>query len=104
MENLPLPHMIGSALWFIAQLSVILFCLILLIKRPSLAAILMFCGMVLSLIFGSLGFLIFPLLGESDPESVLRTQGVLSILGSLAFMIFAIGLLLLVLRVIKTPS
>jgi len=95
MQDLPTYHLIAYVLSFLGYLIVLIGCIVLLIKKRSLATVLMFTGMILSVIFTVLGFFMNFIAAKSSPEELVRNQGVFSTMNALAYLLFGIGILLL---------
>ncbi|MEM7381593.1 MAG: hypothetical protein AAF361_10415 [Bacteroidota bacterium] len=98
-ENYLTIYGIGYVFGFLSQLAVLIACMILLIKKRSVAAVLMLIGSAATLILSILSA--FSGLLAGSPEDLVMYQGVTIILKELCYLLFAIGLLLLILQHIR---
>ncbi|MCW5516508.1 hypothetical protein [Muriicola sp. Z0-33] len=98
MQNLPAYHFIAPIVSFLGQLTVLIACIMLLIKQRSIAAGLMTAGMILSVIFTVFGFLVNIISANKSAEALIKNQGIISTLNSLSYLLFGIGLLFLALN------
>ena len=93
---------IGYGIALLAQLLVLTTCIILLIKQRSLAALLMFLGSLITLLLGAISAISNVILTRaSNPEMIVKYQWITYILREIGFLVFAIGLLMLILRYLK---
>ncbi|NAS13351.1 hypothetical protein [Poritiphilus flavus] len=90
---------IGYILGFLTQFAVLVACVILLFRRRSLAAILMLIGSLTTLMLSGLSA--FSGLLADSPQDLVLYQGITIILKELCYLIFAVGLLLLILQYIR---
>lgn len=90
---------IGYVFGFLSQIAVLVACLILVIRKRSVAAILMLTGSLATFILSILSA--FSGLLASSPEDLVMYQGVTIILKELCYLLFAIGLLLLIMQHIR---
>ncbi|MBT8184130.1 MAG: hypothetical protein KJN76_04775 [Eudoraea sp.] len=98
MQDLPALHLAAYIISFIGQLIVLIGCIVLFVKQRTLATALMLAGMLLSVVFGIMGFFMNFVAAGSSPEALLRNQGIFSTLNTLSYLLFGIGLLLLALK------
>ena len=98
MQDLPALHIAAYIISFLGHLVVFVGCILLLLKRRSLAALLMLVGISLSALFSVLGVLMTSLSASESPEAVIKTQGTFSILNTLSYLLFGLGLLLLAIK------
>ncbi|MEX0288653.1 MAG: hypothetical protein AB3N14_06045 [Flavobacteriaceae bacterium] len=101
MQDLPTLHIVSFIISFFGQLIVFVACVLLLIKQRSPAALLMLVGISLSALFSVLGLLMTSLSAQESPEAVIRTQGIFSILNTLSYLLFGLGLLLLAIKTVR---
>ena len=104
MENYEFIYLTSGAINAILQIIVVIACGLLLWKNRAIATVLMFSGSLLSIIFLGLSFVITALAANNSPESVVKTNAILSIVGHLPSLIFALGLLLFVIKQVKNQS
>ncbi|WP_411031024.1 hypothetical protein [Spongiimicrobium sp. 3-5] len=100
-ENIPVLLSVGSFLHAVGQLLLLVISVILFLKQKSFASILMLLGISFSVLFGIGGFVMLTLASKTGPEAILRIQGIFSIINGISHLVFAIGVLLLILTVIK---
>ena len=95
---------IGMFLSGLAQLLILIGCIIIVIKQRSLNSYILLMG-IISMILVSVGGIIWPLLASKEgPEKLIEVQGTLSILSGLAYLIFSFGVLLLATNLIGKDS
>ena len=98
MQELPTYHLVAYLFSFLGQLTVLIACIVMVIKHRSVATALMLTGMILSLVFNLLGFFMNIIAAKSSAEILLRNQGIFSTLNAVSYLLFGIGLLLLALK------
>ncbi|MEK6154349.1 hypothetical protein WIW50_13845 [Flavobacteriaceae bacterium 3-367] len=99
MNDLSIPYMIGYIVFGLGQLVVLTACFILFYKQRSAASVLMLLGSVLAVIVGILGVVLpIAIARTSDPEALVRTQGMISVVNGLVYILFATGLILLAIQ------
>ncbi|MDC6364992.1 MULTISPECIES: hypothetical protein [Flavobacteriaceae] len=91
----------GGVLNGIAQLIVLIACIVLVIKQKSGATILMLIAQILGLFFSIGGFAWTGLSAQLGPESVLYASKMTAVLSPIPHILFAIGLLLFVFHKVK---
>ena len=97
-------YIAASTLTFLGQFGVWIVCLLLLIKERSWASVLCFTGITLVLLGSVMGVLVRYLLARSGPEELVRYQGFINIANSLFYLVFAIGLIMLILKYMSLRS
>ena len=102
MSDLPNYHILAYIISVLGQLIVLIACIALIIKQRTLATALMLTGMLLTVIFGLVGFLTQIFTADQNPETLIRNQGIFSTLNTLSYLIFGIGLLLFALKWSRT--
>ncbi|RDY61295.1 hypothetical protein [Flagellimonas nanhaiensis] len=83
----------GGVLNGIAQLVVLIACIILVIKQKSGSTIMMLVAQILGIFVSVGGFTWTALSAQVDPESVLTASKTMALLGPLPHILFAIGLI-----------
>lgn len=92
---------LGSLLSTLAQLAVILGCIVLINKQKNSATILMLVASVLSFFF-AIGNIIWSMItAQYGTESILTWSKIAAVLGPLPYVLFAIGLLLYAVNHVK---
>lgn len=86
-------YMASGFLHGITHLVVIVACIVLVMKQKSAAAILMLIASVLTLLFSVLSIVWTQLAARSGAESLLQSNKILSIAGTIPYILFAVGLL-----------
>lgn len=95
-------YLVSSILTALAQLSILIICLFLLIKEKSWASIFLFTGSLLIALGSIMGTVGMAIVGSNgDPETLLQYQSITNILNAIFYVIFALGLILLVLKYIN---
>ncbi len=92
---------IGYAISALAQLVILTACIILLIKRRNLGSILLFLGCLGYGLVSIFGFVSNIVAARSGPEDLIKIQQLSFIAGSLSYLIFGIGLILVVLSYLR---
>ena len=92
-------YIIGNILVVLGQLGVWVVCLLLLLRERSWASILTFAGSSLVAVGGVAGLLIQTILARTaSPEVLINYQGIVYVMNSIFYLIFAIGLILTILK------
>lgn len=100
--NLPISFYAGYVLQALGLLILLAACIILVIKQKSLATIMMLLGTVLTIILSIGGILWNWFAARNDGAlGVIEAQGLQSLFGGLANLLFVIGLLLLAITYVK---
>ncbi|MGW9686572.1 hypothetical protein [Flagellimonas sp. 2504JD1-5] len=94
-------YALGSLLYGIANLLIIVACIFLVIKHKNIGAILMLIGSISILLFSILNMIWTQFAARDGSESLLQATKIMNIAGPLPNVLFAIGLLLLAVRYIK---
>ncbi|PWL38607.1 hypothetical protein DKG77_10130 [Flagellimonas aquimarina] len=105
MENNEYIHfIIGGLLHGISHLAVITACIIMLIKQKNSATILMLTASILTLLF-SVGSIIWNRIAAyNGAESLVQATKIISILGAIPYILFALGLLLFAVRHLRKST
>ncbi|WP_430966204.1 hypothetical protein [Spongiimicrobium sp. 2-473A-2-J] len=102
MSDLPIPYIIGYFVYGLGQLLVLIGCFILFFKQRSLASILMLLGSILSIILGIIGVVLPMVMARTGgPEAIVRSQGIISVVNGMVYIMFATGLILLAIKLVK---
>ena len=95
-------YMIGSVLTFLSQFSIWIVCLLLFIRERTWPGILLFTGSTLIIMGTTGGVLVQSLIaGTSGPEDLLKYQGYTYISNAVFYLVFAIGLVLFIVKYLK---
>ncbi|MCL6265632.1 hypothetical protein [Flagellimonas myxillae] len=92
---------LGSFLGALAQLAVIVGCIVLVGKRKNTATILMLVASIFSLFFMIGNMLWSVIAGQYGTEAILTWSKLAAVLGPLPYILFAIGLLLYAVNHVK---
>ena len=102
VESIVSYYIIGYVLTFFSQFSIWIVCLLLFIRERTWPSILLFAGSTLVIIGTTAGVLVQTLIARtSTPEDLLKYQGYTYIFNALFFLVFALGLVLFVLKYLK---
>ena len=101
MENYELLYLTTGLISTIFQLIVIVGCVLLLSKIKSLATVLMFVGSMLSLLFFGFSFLGTSFMARQGAERLVEGIAIMGVLGQIPHILFAMGLLLYVIKYVK---
>ena len=103
MDGVSTGSIIGAALFTIAQIIILIGCIIIAVKQKSKESYIMLLGIILMILVSLLGTdLIVSYTG--NPQKILDQQIKLSVLTGLANLIFGIGLILLAINSINKKS
>ncbi len=91
---------IGGVFLFISYLLLLIGSIIIFNKQKNKVSILLLLGIILMILFSSSSILV-PFLLRNSIEKIVATQGILRILSSISQFIFAIGIFLFSLKLIK---
>ena len=94
-------YALGSLLYGITNLLVIIACIVLVVKHKNIGTILMLIGSVSILLFSILNIVWTQLAARESSESLLQATRLMSIIGPLPNTLFAVGLILFVVRYLK---
>ena len=84
----------------ISHLLILIGVIIIISKQKNAGSLLMFFGQILILLV-SITNIIWPILFKTGSEKVIQIQSIISILSGISYFIFALGLLLFSIRLIK---
>ncbi|WP_431121638.1 hypothetical protein [Flagellimonas flava] len=84
---------LGSILGTVAQLAVIIGCIVLVSKQKNAGTLLMLIGSILTLVFNILNFSGSLFAGHRGADSVLSWTKMFAVIGPLPYILFGIGLL-----------
>ncbi len=102
MENHEVLYLTGGLINCIFQLVLIVACAILLSKKRNLATVLMFLGSLLSLLAFGLSFFGNTIIAQQGgAEGLVQFSAIVSIVGQIPHILFAIGFLLFILQKVK---
>lgn len=101
MANYEAYFMVGGVLTALGKLILVLASGILFTKQRNLGTTLMFLGSVLSIVFSLGTLLLTTFSAQAGPESVIKANALGSLLMPLPYILFAIGLLLFVIKQVK---
>lgn len=102
VESIASYYIIGNILTFLSQFCIWIMCLLLFIRERTWPSILLFAGSTLVIAGTTAGVLIQTLIARtSSPEELLLYQGFMYIINALFILIFAVGLVLFILRYLK---
>lgn len=102
MNDLSIPYIIGYIVFGLGQLVVLTACFILFYKQRSAASVLMLLGSILSIIVGILGVILPAVIARTGgAEAIVQSQGIISVVNGLVYIMFATGLLLLAIQQVK---
>ncbi len=102
MENShALSFAIGGILSTLAQIAVIIGCIILVTKQKNGATILMLAASILSLFFAIGNFSWTLVASRYGPDSILSWSKIAALIGPLPYILFAVGLLLFAINHVK---
>lgn len=96
MQDYHILQLLGSVLNGFGQLLVLLACIVLVIRLPRLPSILMLIGSALGIILWLVSVFGISLMNRMSSMAYINIHGALSILGGVAYLTFASGLVLLV--------
>ena len=82
MSDLPFLQIIGYSIGILGQLLVAIACIVLFVKKKSIATGLMILGILLSTLFYILNPLMLSFAAREGVEYLMEAQGILSVLGS----------------------
>lgn len=92
---------LGGLMHGITHMAVIIACIILVIKQKNGATILMLIASILTLLF-SLGSIVWnQIAARNGAESLVKATKIISVVGALPYILFAIGLLFFVIKHVK---
>ena len=101
MKDFEILYLTGGVISTIFQLVIIVATGMLLFKKRSLASGLMFVGSLFSILFYGFSFLGTTLMARQGAESLVKFNGIFSIVNQIPHILFAIGLLLFVIQYLK---
>ncbi|MBR9853534.1 MAG: hypothetical protein GYB37_03005 [Algicola sp.] len=101
MANYEAYFMVGGVLTALGKLILVLASGILFTKQRNLGTTLMFLGSVLSIVFSLGTLLLTTFSAQAGQESVIKANALGSLLTPLPYILFAIGLLLFVIKQVK---
>lgn len=104
IEGIPILNSIGSILFFLAKVLLIIAAGIALYKSKSKGALIMLIGAIAMLIADGLRIVLLTYAGTQSAEEVVKYVGINSIISGFTFLLFGMGLLLYVSKWVKTPS
>ena len=93
MENHTFFYAAGGILNGIAQLVVLIACIVLVIKQKSGSTLMMLVAQILGIFVSVAGLTWTTISAQLGPESVLRASKTMALMGPLPHILFAIGLL-----------
>ena len=85
---------LGSILGTLAQLAVIVACIILVSKQKNGGTLLMLIGSILTLVFNILNFSGTLLAGNLGADSILSWTKIFAVIGPIPYILFGVGLLI----------
>ncbi|MGX1929157.1 hypothetical protein [Flagellimonas sp. 2504JD4-2] len=94
-------YIIGSLLYGITNLLIIITCIVLVVKHKNIGTILMLIGSISILLFSIFNIVWTQVAARDGSESLVQATKLLSIIGPLPNTLFAIGLLLFAVRYVK---
>ncbi len=95
-------YVIGSVMTFLCLLGIWIVCFLLFIRERSWPGVLLFAGSTLILAGTTAGVLIQTLIARtSSPEDLIKYQGYMYIINAVFYLIFALGLVLFILKYLK---
>ncbi|MEZ4808809.1 MAG: hypothetical protein R2819_00500 [Allomuricauda sp.] len=94
MENLELYYYFSGILNALGKIILTIACFVLFVRQKNSATTIMLIGSVLTIVFGLAGLLWTTLSAQMGPQSLAKTNGIITILGQLPYILFTIGLLL----------
>ena len=101
MGNFELYYYFSGILNTLGKIILLIACIVLYVKQRNGASIMMLVGAVLTIVFAILGFIWNLLAAQVGPESVVKINGIINIIGQLPYILFTIGLLLFCINHIK---
>lgn len=103
MEGLPILNTIGGILLYFAKLIVLITCIIAFFKQRNSGSILLLIGSVAIILADILGIFLIIYAGNTNAMEIVKYTGINSIISAITNIIFALGLLLFIIQIVKPP-
>ncbi|QLG43879.1 hypothetical protein [Costertonia aggregata] len=104
MEELPILNITGGILFYIGKIIILIAVIIALYKMKNLGSILLFLGAVSMIISDIAGFILVYYAGTVSPEQIVKATSMNSIISAITYILFAVGLLLFIVKSTKRVS
>ncbi len=94
----------GGILRGLAQLVMLIICIVLVYKKKNTATLLMLIGSILTILF-YVANIAWPLISASSgTESLAKSVAILNVLGNIPYLVFILGFILFVIKHVKKDS
>lgn len=103
MEGLPILNTIGGILLYFAKLVVLMASIIAFYKKRNTGSFLLLIGSIAIILADILGIFLIIYAGNTSVMEVVKYTGINSIISAITYIIFALGLLLFIIQIVKLP-